>query len=479
MAPHPCLGPLGAIVKKRPARHRMPSERIPYLSHSLSLFLVRTTYAGLSFLTLFMLGLVWGPAEQGYFALFLSAALIGGVIFGLGMPDAILYYVARGETRSWVARETAWTLGFLWLTTVGAALLVLCSANPEWMPPLIETVLGYPSYTLLGLLLAACAALTVWDGQMAVRMAMGEMGKYNAYLLTRSVCSFFLVCIVLASLPEPSRGDPGVRIWIVAAWVGVLGTVTLLATVEGRVGHPVSFMKTFAFLGKALPYGCAAAAASLNIRLLARLDHFMLLVILGDLRQVGIYALTTQAVEIPRLFSGTVASLLVPQTAADHHAGRESQTPIVVRVVALVIVGVLPLLAGAFWFAIGILDMWGEDYSAAWPVFWILCAGTFCLGLDDIFSSHLLGLKRPQWNTLISAAMLVLNVLLNLWWIPRRGIVGAAWATTVAYALGTLLTGALVLWESRISPWQLLPRPYDLVRMLDLFSSRPDTRSKT
>lgn len=464
----------------RPPGPRPPSARISYLSHGFSLFLVRASYAGLSFLTLFMVGLVWGPEEQGYFSLFVSAALIGGLLFGLGVPTAILYYVARGEARVWVAREAAWTLGFLWLAGGGILYLILFNLQTEWLPALIETALGYPSYALLGLLLLACGLLATWEGQLAARMAIGQMGRYNGLLLIRSVSSFLLICLVLVNLPRPDEGDPEVRLWLVLTWTAALLLTTLLATVEGRVGHPVPFKKTFPFLWKAMPYGAATAAASLNMILLARLDHFMLLMLLGDPRAVGVYALSTLAAEIPRLFSGAVSSLLVPQTAADSSAGRESQTPLVVRITALVMLGVLPLLAGLYWGALEILFMWaGEDYQAGWPVFWILCAGTFCLGLDDIFSSHLLGRKRPHWNTLVSAAMLVLNVALNLWWIPRWGIVGAAWATTAAYSLGMVITAGLALWESRISPRQLLPRPYDLVRMLELFSSPPETRSKT
>lgn len=469
-------------MRTKRVRRRPPAERIPYLSHGFSLFLVRVAHAGLSFLTFFMVGFIWGREEQGLFALFIAAALIGGLVLGMGLPTAILYHVARGETKSWVAREASWTLGFLWFVLLGAPYLLFTSLHPEWLTALLETVLGYSSYTLLGILIACACLLATWEGQAATRMAMGDMARYNQLVLVRAVISFFLVCVVLVSLPAPSEGDPSVRVWAPLAWMAGLFLATLLATVERRVGHPVAYAKTFSFLRMALPYGAATAAASLNILLLLRLDHFMLFMLLPHSRParlVGIYALTTLAAEIPRLFSGAVATLLVSQTASDHLAGRESQTPLVARIVFIVMIGVLPFLTLVYWFAQEILFMRGEDYSAGWPVFWILYGGSICLGLDDIFSSHLLGKKRPHWNTRVSGAMLAANVFLNLWWIPRWGIVGAAAATTVAYAGGMLLTGGLVLWESRISPWQLLPRPYDLVRMLDLFSSRPETRGRT
>jgi peptidoglycan biosynthesis protein MviN/MurJ (putative lipid II flippase) len=43
----------------------------------------------------------------------------------------------------------------------------------------------------------------------------------------------------------------------------------------------------------------------------------------------------------------------------------------------------------------------------------------------------------------ISVATVVLNVTLNLWWIPAAGIKGAAYSTVVSYAFSALLTGIL------------------------------------
>ncbi len=46
---------------------------------------------------------------------------------------------------------------------------------------------------------------------------------------------------------------------------------------------------------------------------------------------------------------------------------------------------------------------------------------------------------ESQWNTQASVATVVINVALCLVWIPRAGIVGAAWASTAAYALGSAI----------------------------------------
>jgi Na+-driven multidrug efflux pump len=53
-----------------------------------------------------------------------------------------------------------------------------------------------------------------------------------------------------------------------------------------------------------------------------------------------------------------------------------------------------------------------------------------------VLAGDFIGRGKPNWNTQASAVTLVINVALCLWWIPRAGILGAAWASSVAYALG-------------------------------------------
>lgn len=56
----------------------------------------------------------------------------------------------------------------------------------------------------------------------------------------------------------------------------------------------------------------------------------------------------------------------------------------------------------------------------------------------------------------LSAVSAILCILLNLWWIPRFGMMGAAWATVVAYFIYTML---LTIASQRLYP-PVTPGPY-------------------
>ncbi len=96
-------------------------------------------------------------------------------------------------------------------------------------------------------------------------------------------------------------------------------------------------------------------------------------------------------------------------------------------------------------------------YLKADPLVLPLSLGYLGYGLYIIFVNVLYAAGDSRfiaWNVVAATA---LNVLLNLWWIPRWGAMGAAWATLVAYSL--LAAGAA--WQAQrlrptVYPWAVL-----------------------
>jgi len=96
-------------------------------------------------------------------------------------------------------------------------------------------------------------------------------------------------------------------------------------------------------------------------------------------------------------------------------------------------------------------------YLKAEPLVLPLSLGYLAYGLYTIFVNVLYAAGDSRfiaWNVTAASA---LNMLLNLWWIPRWGAMGAAWATLIAY--GILAAGAA--WRAQrlrptAYPWVVL-----------------------
>jgi len=104
-------------------------------------------------------------------------------------------------------------------------------------------------------------------------------------------------------------------------------------------------------------------------------------------------------------------------------------------------------------------------FAASAAPLWALLPGVVAFAPGAVLAGDFIGRGRPGWNTQASALTVAINVVLCLLWIPSLGVLGAAWASTVAYATGA----GVMLWRfQRITglawPEILVARPADLRR---------------
>jgi O-antigen/teichoic acid export membrane protein len=102
------------------------------------------------------------------------------------------------------------------------------------------------------------------------------------------------------------------------------------------------------------------------------------------------------------------------------------------------------LLAGLFARPFIVL-CFGRDFGdAADALYWLL-PGVFILSIEMIFRQMLQSDHFRVSIVLAWVATLIVNVCLNLWLIPHRGIAGAAMASSLSLAFLGALTLTLVL----------------------------------
>ena len=176
-----------------------------------------------------------------------------------------------------------------------------------------------------------------------------------------------------------------------------------------------------------------------------------------DERSVGLYAAAytlVMAAQIPPLMLATALTPVFARTfrpspadfVAAWHRGIE-----LVLMIALPIALILSLLAGP------IIDrFYGAEFSASADVLaaivWICPLGAASL----VIQAALRGAGRELWLTAVSGGCAFANVALNLWAIPRHGIMGAAVVTIVTEAVNVLAL-ALAALRAGIVPWPRLP----------------------
>jgi O-antigen/teichoic acid export membrane protein len=214
-----------------------------------------------------------------------------------------------------------------------------------------------------------------------------------------------------------------------------------VAAILRRTGFSLDF--DAAEIRDGMRFGLKNYVQSLAGRVHERVDIFMLAYFLGDPAQLAYYAIAAGLVQRLKMLPGAVSSAAYPQMAglgedeAARFACRTSRQSFAwVLLVALLLAalahGLVPFV-------------YGDAYRASVVPFLVLLPGMALLTLYTVFAQYFTAIDRQGANIATQTISVVVNVLLNLWLIPRYGILGAAAASACSYTLeATLITAVFV-----------------------------------
>lgn len=220
------------------------------------------------------------------------------------------------------------------------------------------------------------------------------------------------------------------------AWTLTALTYTFLS-VTWMVGPQLSCLQLdLSLLRDTLSYGWRIYPAGIMQFLNLRFDQELVEYLAGS-RSLGLYAvavsITETAWQVPIALSTALFSHV--STTSDEQANLV--TPRMLRVTvgltALEAVGLLVL--GRLLIRL----LFGATFEPALPALYGLLPGTLLYAMARVLEGSLAGQGRPSVCSLAVGAAAIATVILDLLWIPRWGIAGAAWASSTAYAVNALV----------------------------------------
>jgi O-antigen/teichoic acid export membrane protein len=212
-------------------------------------------------------------------------------------------------------------------------------------------------------------------------------------------------------------------------------------------------------LRKSLRFGVQVSLSHIAGFLVLYMDQFML-GYMSPLAQVGQYMIAVSLAERLRLLPNAISMAFLPHLTNDLK-NRQAEVPRVFRLTLLVsVLSVIP------YGGIGTAAIWiflGRPYAGSILPFLILIFGVALVGGSEILSGDLAARQKPKYSVINGYLSFGLNVVLNLIWIPRFGICGAALASLASYAFSFCLWILYYRRESGIPLGQLRIRLEDLV----------------
>jgi O-antigen/teichoic acid export membrane protein len=171
----------------------------------------------------------------------------------------------------------------------------------------------------------------------------------------------------------------------------------------------------------------------------ALLTAFVSLGITATRAGVGAYENAWRVSLIVLLLSQSIATTIFPQIsnwdAEDATDRIEAVIPTSLLPASLLII---PALAGTIVLSKDILRvLFGPEFTVAWLVLIVLMAEKILQGVHVVLGRSLQAIDRPDLAAYATVAAVVINLVLNILLIWQFGILGAAIATAVSFAVNT------------------------------------------
>lgn len=393
--------------------------------------------AALSFLVTLLVAKLIGVTGLGLFFLSITIVEIGATLARLGLDSAVLKSIAIARSSGDQARLATLyrrgigiaTVSAIVIALLGWLLLHLISAAVSSRPEFLANV---------PLLALALVPVTLLPIQTEALKAMGRPG-WAVFFQTAFPQGVLLIIGALLAWQGRASIELILTAYALAFGLAVVASAIRWTTIVRQFWLKAS-VSSLELLRTSLPM---LAVSSLNLAM-AWTDT-LALGLLSNADQVGIYGTALRIASTTSFILMASSSVLAPEFAALHAAGRRADLERLAQRGALwALVAASPLILIFMIFPRELLSLFGEAFVAgAWPLRVLALAQLVNVSTGQIMPLLIMtGHANGARNTIALSA--ALNVAGNLVLIPLLGVLGAAISTASCIVLMNIIAWWLV-----------------------------------
>jgi len=380
---------------------------------------------------------VLGPENNGVIAALLVYPSLFMSFGSLGIRQSTTYFLGKGiysEDQIKTAITQIWLFTTVFSIAICFMLIRYFSKSGENMWLVILALLPIP-FTLFN---------TYNSG---IFLGKNEIGVFNKINWIPTLISFLIVVILVLWL------DFGINGYLLALFGGPL-FISGILLFKNKFINAFSFNYNWSIIKRMLSLGLVYALALLIINLNYKID-VILLDNLSSSFETGIYtkgvSITEYLWQIPMLLS----TVIFARSAVSKDAKAFSLKVAQLLRLSFVAIGFAALVLFLFSKFIIIL-MYGEAFSGSVMVLNTLLPGVILLTIFKVINMDLAGKGKPWVSLKAMVPALIINVILNIIFIPNYGAVGAAIASSISYTVASFLFIFLYSKEIKIPVLELI-----------------------
>jgi stage V sporulation protein B len=380
-------------------------------------YLTRVAIMGLALVTTVIVSRLLGPSGRGFYAVALATGTLGVQFGNLGLHTSNVYFAAREPQSLPQLTGNSLALSFGFGGLVAAAVGVFLTLRPS----LID-LHGVTLWLALFWIPFGLAYLLLQNLMMGVHDVRG----YNTVELANRVLTLMIVGLFFVAgwVTVPSMFGASVLSLIVAffwTWFRL------------RRQFHESIRTSWATLRNSVNYAAKAYLAGFFCFLVLRADLFMVQHMLGP-EQAGYYSIASTMADYVSMAAAVVALVLFPKLSALTDVA--AKLKLMTRAAWVTAAVLAPLLLISSVLARpAVRLLFGAAFLPASWAFTLLAPGMLFLSLHSVTVQFLNSIGYPRIVVIIWGFCSLLNIVVNLWAIPRFGISGASVVSSVCYFL--------------------------------------------
>lgn len=394
--------------------------------------------------------------EAGQFFAATSLFLLAESIVISGATTGVVYFIARARSTGHPVdvRRSLWRAA----VPVLVASFAVTLTSPAWGPTMARWLSGRQgalAESALVLLFLALPFAATSDLSLAATTGFATMRPTVAVeRVGRPLVQFVAVAAVVGTHNPVYVALAWVGPYLLSslaavAWLGHLVRSDTVGDVDAgtdSVSEALSWRRFWSFTG---PRGLATVAQLM----LQRLDIVLVGVLKGPV-DAALYTAATRFLVVGQLVANSLVTVVQPRMASWFATGDTAAVARVYQVAAgWSCMLVWPFYLCCAWLAPYWLVIFGRHYTSASLAVEILAVSMLFASATGLVSLVLIMAGRTTWNLVDTAGSLAVNVGLDVWLIPRLGILGAAigWSAAIVVSNGVPLAQ---IWHSlRLHPF--------------------------
>jgi len=366
-----------------------------------------------------------GPTGKGIYALIILIPMVMLKLGSLGIEAANVYFTGSRK----YGIEDIVSNSFLTSILLGLILIVLFFAvyHLNIFQKFLNSNQINPFYLWLVILTIPFSLLSLFLNN--IFLGKEEIINYNKINILQSLLQLIAFIIFLLLLKQGIWGA-------VTSYILTTVGITLFIIVLIKKIAQITLSYNLKLLKDSIRYGLKCYFGNLAQFLNYRLDMFLVAAFLTP-AAVGFYSIAVGIAEKLWMLPAAIAIVLFPRVSSLKEVEANSLTPKVARH-TLFIIFIFSLILAILAHPL-IKILFGSDFLPSVRPLLILLPGIVALGIWKVLTADLAGRGKPQFGTYASFISLVVNIPLNLLLIPKWGTSGAAFASSVAYIIATIV----------------------------------------